>query len=191
MRIISGSLKGKKLFSPKKQCLRPTSDRVKETIFNVLSGLIEGKVVLDLYAGTGSLGIEALSRGAKRAVFVEKGRQAIRLIERNLAQCGFKINSEIISKDVNRVIGILKSKGESFDIIIMDPPYEKGLIEKTLKKLQSERIYHEESILVIEHDRREPILEDSYGWQLFRQIKIGDTLISFLIPTEKGGNPIK
>lgn len=189
MRIISGSLKGKKLFSPKKQTLRPTSDRVKETIFNVLGGVIDGKVVLDLYAGTGNLGIEALSRGAKRAVFVEKGRQAIRLIERNLEQCGFKINSEIISKDVNRAIGILKSKGEFFDLIIMDPPYERGLIEKTLRKLQSERIYHNDSILVIEHNRREPLSENNYGWQLFRQIKIGDTLISFLIPSEKGNKP--
>lgn len=188
MRIISGSSKGRKLFSPKKQSTRPTSDRVKETIFNVLSGLIEGKVVLDLYAGTGSLGIEALSRGAKRAVFVEKGRQAIRLIERNLAQCGFRINSEIIPKDVNRAISILKLKGESFDIIIMDPPYQKGLIEKTLRKLKLERIYHSDSILVIEHDRREPLPVNDYGWQILRQIRIGDTLISFLTPTEKNNN---
>ena len=143
---------------------------------------MEGKVVLDLFAGTGNLGIEALSRGAKRALFVEKGRQAIRLIQRNLSQCGMEGRSEIIPKDVNRAIGILKQRGESFDLILMDPPYEKGLIERTLKKLDSHRIYHEDSILVIEHDRREPLPEIIVGWNLIRQRGIGDTVISFLTP---------
>ena len=101
MRIISGKSKGRRLVTPRGQALRPTSDRVKESIFNVLGGEVEGKSVLDLFAGTGSLGIEALSRGAKKVLFVEKGRQAIRLIERNLFQCGLKAQSEIIPKDVN------------------------------------------------------------------------------------------
>ena len=84
--------------TPRGQALRPTSDRVKESIFNVLGGEVEGKSVLDLFAGTGSLGIEALSRGAKKVLFVEKGRQAIRLIERNLFQCGLKDNLKSFQK---------------------------------------------------------------------------------------------
>ncbi len=180
MRIISGTSKGRKLVTPKKYSLRPTSDRVKESLFNILASEIEGKVVLDLFAGTGNLGIEALSRGAKRVIFVEKGRQALRLIQTNLNQFGLEDRSEILPKDVNRAIGILKQRGECFDLILMDPPYEKGLIQRTLMKLNSHQIYHRDSILVIEHDRREPLPHILDGWNLIRQQKIGDTLLSFL-----------
>ena len=143
---------------------------------------MEGKVVLDLFAGTGNLGIEALSRGAKRVIFVERGREATRLIKSNHAQCRMAMVSEIIPKDVSRAIGVFHQRGETFDIILMDPPYERGLIEKTLWKLQSDRIYHDDSILIIEHDRREPLPVVLPGWNLIRQRKIGDTLISFLTP---------
>ena len=182
MRIISGTSKGRRLVTQKGQALRPTSDRVKESIFNILSDEVEGKVVLDLFAGTGNLGIEALSRGAKKTLFVEKGRQAIRLIQRNLLQCGMERQSEILPKDVTLAIGILKQRGESFDVILMDPPYEQGLIQKTLMKLQSHKIYHGDSILVIEHHRREPLPKTLEGWNLTRQREIGDTIISFLTP---------
>jgi len=184
MRIISGTSKGRKLVTPKSQSLRPTSDRVKESIFNILRIEMEGKVVLDLFAGTGNLGIEALSRGAKKAIFVEKGRQAIRLIQKNLSQLGLEEWSEIVPRDANRAIGILKQRGESFDVILMDPPYEKGLIQKTLMKLRSHPIYKKDSILVIEHNKREPLPVTLAGWNLIRQRQIGDTLISFLTPQE-------
>jgi len=182
MRIISGTSKGRKLVTPRSQSLRPTSDRVKESMFNILQDDIVGKVVLDLFAGTGNLGIEALSRGAKKTIFVEKGRQALRLIERNLTQFGLEERSEILPKDAIRAIGILKQRGESFDLILMDPPYEKGLIQRTLMKLNSYPIYHKDSILVIEHDRREPLSTVMDGWNLIRQRRIGDTVISFLTP---------
>ena len=182
MRVISGALKGRRLLTPRRQSIRPTSDRVKESIFNILGGEVEGKVVLDLFSGTGNLGIEALSRRAKRATFVEKGREASRLIQKNLLQCGMEEQSEILSKDVHRAIGILKQRRESFDLILMDPPYEEGLVQKTLMKLNSERIYHRDSILIIEHDRREPLPHVIEGWSLIRQRRIGDTVISFLRP---------
>ena len=180
MRIISGTSKGRKLVTPKRYSIRPTSDRVKESLFNILGSEVEGKVVLDLFAGTGNLGIEALSRGAKRVIFVEKGRQALRLIQTNLDQLGLADRSEILPKDVNRAIGILKQRGEGFDLILMDPPYEKGLIQRTLMKLNTHPIYHRDSILVIEHNRREPLPHVLEGWNLIRQQKIGDTLLSFL-----------
>ena len=182
MRIISGVLKGRRLTTPKGQGVRPTSDRVKESIFNILGGEVEDKIVLDLFAGTGNLGIEALSRGARKALFVENGRQALKLIQRNLAQCGMEGRSEILAKDVNRAIGILKEKGDLFDLILLDPPYGKGWVGRTLMKLQSERVYHENSILVIQHDRREPLLDISNRWTLLRERKIGDTVVSFLAP---------
>ena len=182
MRIISGVSKGRRLLTPRKPSIRPTSDRVKESIFNILGREVQDKVVLDLFAGTGNLGIEALSRGAKRALFVEKDRQAVRLIKKNLLQCGMEERSKILSTDVNRAIAILSQQGESFDLILMDPPYEKGLIEKTLFKLTSKRIYQEDSILMIEHDRREPLPHTIANWSLVRQRRIGDTVISFLKP---------
>jgi 16S rRNA (guanine966-N2)-methyltransferase len=180
MRIISGISKGRRLVPPKHRAIRPTSDRVKESIFNILGDEVKEKVVLDLFAGTGNLGIEALSRGAKKALFVEKGRQSIRLIQKNLAQCKLEGQSEILAKDINRAIGVLNRRGESFDLILMDPPYEKGWIQKTLMKLNSHPIYHRDSILVIEHSRREPLPSIIDGWNLIRQQRVGDTLISFL-----------
>ncbi len=149
MRIISGDSKGRKLAGPKTQSIRPTSDRVKESIFNILQHDVEERAVLDLFAGTGSLGIEALSRGAKRAFFVEKGRQAVALIQRNLAACGFSAEAEIFPKEVHRALGILMGREEIFDLILMDPPYQKGLIENTLRQLNKCRNYHKDTILVI------------------------------------------
>lgn len=180
MRIIGGISKGRRLSSPKGSSIRPTSDRVKETIFNILGKEIEGKVVLDLFAGTGNLGIEALSRGALKTTFVEKAKEALRIIQKNLLQCGFTARSEVISKDVSRAITLLANRGESFDLIFMDPPYEKGWVQKILNKLKDHPIYHRDTILVIEHGRREPLPQNLSGWEILRQRMIGDTVLSFL-----------
>src|SRR4030042_2626238 len=102
MRIISGTSRGRKLATPRGHTLRPTSDRVKESIFNILGEEVEGKVVLDLFAGTGNLGIEALSRGAKKTFFVERARESLRMIQRNLLQCSFSGQAEIIPKEEKR-----------------------------------------------------------------------------------------
>jgi len=182
MRIISGTSKGRRLITPKKDFLRPPSDRVKESLFDMLGRGVEGKVVLDRFAGTGNLGIEALSRGAKKAVFVEKSRDAFKLIQRNLSMCHMEDRSEVLLKDVDQAVRMFKRKGDCFDLILMDPPYEKGLIEKTLKRLDTETIYHDDSILVVEHNRREPLPDSSGGWNLISQRRTGDTLISILIP---------
>jgi 16S rRNA (guanine(966)-N(2))-methyltransferase RsmD len=189
MRIISGTSKGRKLTTPKNLSLRPTSDRVKESIFNILREGIEGRMVLDLFAGTGNLGIEALSRGAKKVIFVEKGRHALNLIQRNLAQFGLERRSEVLPIDANRAIGILKRRGKTFDLIFMDPPYEKGLIERTLTKLNSHPIYDRDSILVIEHHRRELLSPGIYGWNLIRQRQMGETVIAFLTPQQEDASP--
>ena len=188
MRIISGTLKGKKLLTPGKGSLRPTSDRVKESMFNILGKEVEGKVVLDLFSGTGNLGIEALSRGARRVTFVEKTREAYRLIERNLLACRMEGRSEILLKEVDRGLRFLKAKAECFDLIFMDPPYEKGFVRKTVGILGAIEIYHEDSLLVIEHTRREPLPEHSGSWHLIRQRRIGDTVLSFLTPVIRSGS---
>lgn len=180
MRIIGGISKGRRLSSPKGSSIRPTLDRVKETIFNILGKEVEGKVVLDLFAGTGNLGMEALSRGALKTVFVEKAKEALRIIQKNLLQSGFALRSEVISKDVRRAIPLLERRGDAFDLIFMDPPYEKGWVQKILNQLRDHPIYHRGTILVIEHSRREPIPADLSGWEIIRQRMIGDTVLSFL-----------
>jgi len=185
MRIISGTSKGRKLATPKDLSLRPTSGRVKESIFNILRGRIEGRAVLDLFAGTGNLGIEALSRGAKKVIFVEKEKHAIRLIQRNLGQFGLMERSEVLPIDASLAIGILKQRGNIFDLIFMDPPYDQGLIERTLMKLNSHPIHHKDSVLVIEHHRRELLSAAISGWDLIRQRQMGETVISILTPQQR------
>jgi 16S rRNA (guanine966-N2)-methyltransferase len=188
MRIISGTLKGKKLLTPGKGSLRPTSDRVKESMFNILGKEVEDKVVLDLFSGTGNLGIEALSRGAKRVTFVENTREAYRLIGRNLLDCRMEGRSEILLKEADRGLKLLRERAECFDFIFMDPPYEKGFVGKTVEILGVVKIYHEDSLLVIEHTRREPLPELSGSWHLVRQRRIGDTVLSFLTPVIRSGS---
>jgi len=183
MRIISGISKGKKLRTLRGQSIRPTSDRVKESIFNILGQEVDGKHVLDLFAGTGNLGIEALSRGAVRAVFVEKEKLAIDLIKKNLSHCGFDDRSRIITGTVERAIRLLRRKGEVFDLIFMDPPYQKGLVQKTLDILHTQPLHHEDSILVIEHDRREPLSESMEEWVLVRKRQFRDSVVSFIAPS--------
>ena len=182
MRIISGTSKGRKLATPPDRAIRPTSDRVKGSIFNSLGNDVAGKLVLDLFAGTGNLGCEALSRGAKKVVFVEKGKHALSIINKNLLLCGMHSSAEVLNSDVNRAIRILHEQGAMFDLLLMDPPYRKGFLPSALSELEIRRIYHQESILVIQHDRREPLPDISESWTVLRQRRMGDTLISFLRP---------
>ncbi len=151
-------------------------------MFNIRGVEVGGKAVLDLFAGTGNLGIEALSRGAEKAVFVEKDREAAKLIEKNLSLCKMADRSEVLRQDVGRAVAYLHRRGERFGLILMDPPYEKGLLEGTLNQLEADKIHEDDSILVIEHVRREPLPDLSRSWSLIRQRKIGDTVLSFLMP---------
>jgi 16S rRNA (guanine(966)-N(2))-methyltransferase RsmD len=185
LRIISGRARGRHLATLRGKRIRPTSDRIKESIFNLLGHEIEGKVVLDLFAGTGNLGLEALSRGAQKVFFVEKARRAVQVIQKNLRACGLEASSEILLSDAHRAIGVLHRRAERFDVVLMDPPYGSGLVQATLKKLQAYPIHHQESIVVVQHDRRELLPDRPAGWRLLRQRKIGDTVLSILRPTSE------
>ncbi|MBN2189944.1 MAG: 16S rRNA (guanine(966)-N(2))-methyltransferase RsmD [Candidatus Aureabacteria bacterium] len=124
MRVISGTAKGKRLFSPENYSLRPTLDRVKESIFNMISGALPDAAALDLFAGTGQLGIEALSRGAKRCSFVEKDAAACRLIQKNLSYTGLSGCATLIRGDVLASVRRLSGKMLKFDLVFADPPYK-------------------------------------------------------------------
>lgn len=178
MRVISGKLKGRKLFALKGIDLRPTSDRVKEAIFDILQNSIEGQKVLDLFAGTGALGIEALSRGAKRAFFVEESLQSLTVLYKNLEACRLQEQAEVLSREAQAGIKILSKRGETFDLIFLDPPYGKGLARKTLQALSGESILVPDALIVAEHSPAEDLDAISL-LERVDQRKYASTLVSF------------
>lgn len=129
MRVITGIAKGRRLITLEGEDIRPTSDKVKGAVFNSIQFDIEGRTVLDLFAGSGSLGIEALSRGAKKAVFIDLSRDAIRVVNENLEHCKLKDNAAVFNGDS---LSYLKTTRERFDIVFIDPPYNKQLTQKAL-----------------------------------------------------------
>ena len=133
MRIISGRLKGRKLKSVRGARTRPTADRVRESLFNILGPeSVRDAVVLDLFAGTGALGIEALSRGAARAVFVEKAQPAVTVLKSNLAACELTQTARVIQWDILKNLNCLKHCEKPFTLVFLDPPYDRGMVKTTL-----------------------------------------------------------
>ncbi|MDH7576823.1 MAG: 16S rRNA (guanine(966)-N(2))-methyltransferase RsmD [Bacillota bacterium] len=131
-RVISGIAKGKRLKTRKAKNLRPATDYVKEALFNIIATRVPESIFLDLFAGTGSIGIEALSRGAQKIIFVEKNPQNAALIEENLKITGFLNQAQIYRCDVTKALALLKKGGYRFDLIFVDPPFRQGLVEPTL-----------------------------------------------------------
>lgn len=131
MRVITGTARGRNLQTLEGEDVRPTSDRVKEAVFSIIQFEIEGRRVLDLFAGSGQLGIEALSRGAEKAVFVDANAQAISVIRQNLQKCGFEKNAIVLNTDSFMYL-TSGARSDVFDIAFLDPPYRMGLVEKAL-----------------------------------------------------------
>lgn len=161
MRVITGTAKGRKLGELAGSETRPTYDRVKEGIFNTIQFDIEGRRILDLFGGTGQLGIECLSRGAERCVFVDQRRDAVKLIRENLKATGLEQGADVHLGDA---IAYLGSVREKFHIIFLDPPYDSGLLEAALKKIVSIDILSENGIIVCEsrYEHKMPELPEPY-----------------------------
>jgi 16S rRNA (guanine966-N2)-methyltransferase len=182
MRIIAGRLKGRRLDTPDWKGLRPTSDRLRETLFNVLAGRVAGARVLDGYAGTGAAGIEALSRGASHVVFVERDARAARLVAGNLARCGVAEGYAIIRADITRVSR--PGGGEPFDVILLDPPYSEPDLEACLARVSG--WLSADGLLVLEHARRRESSAAVGGLVRTRVVHSGDSALSFY--RHDGGN---
>ena len=168
MRVIAGTLKGRRLDAPTWDGLRPTSDKLRETQFNVLAPRVAGARVLDGYAGTGAVGIEAISRGAREVVFVERDARARALIAANVAHCGIDSGCAIIRAAFN-ALGV-------FDIILLDPPYDDSP-EQVLAHTAT--LMAPSGVLVLEHARRQPAPDAAAGLRRARQIRSGDSMLSF------------
>ncbi len=179
MRIIAGKFKGRKLTGLKGRKIRPTSDRIREALFSILSQKIENALVLDLFAGTGAFGIEALSRGAAKSFFVDKSKQAIKVVQKNLELLNIKEEAEVLLHDALTLLNSKIISDTKFDLIFMDPPYNKGLILNLFENIDLLSIINNNSIIIAEHSVREDDLEKVTGLDLYDRRTYGETLISF------------
>ncbi|MBW2631854.1 MAG: 16S rRNA (guanine(966)-N(2))-methyltransferase RsmD [Deltaproteobacteria bacterium] len=180
MRITGGRARGRKIYAPKSEKIRVTSDRVRESLFDILPSM-EGMLFLDIFAGTGSVGIEALSRDSAGVVFIE--RESLHAVElkKNLNLCGFEESSEVIVSAAEKGIRILSERRRQFDVVFADPPYDIGLASKTIDLLGGTSLISGDGVLVVEHSFREDIVAGN-ELVLTDQRRYGDTVISFLKP---------
>ena len=179
LRVISGMARGNRLKTIKGNTTRPTSDRVKESLFNIIAEYVVDAEVLDLYAGTGNLGIEALSRGAKSAVFVDKSHECSVTIKENLITTKLVEKASIVVNEATNAISILSYQGKKFDIIFLDPPYNKNVIEETLNCIIKNDIIKDNGIIVAERDIDDKVPDELDILKLVRNQKYGDTILSF------------
>lgn len=180
LRVIGGSLKGRKLLSIKGTITRPTSDRLREAIFNILSSRVQDSVVLDLFSGTGALGIEALSRGAGFAVFIDKDKASQAVIAKNIRACAVENKTRIIRWDITRNLNCIRSLRCGFRLVFMDPPYRKNMIAPTLTNLHQSGSLSPGGCIVIEHAVSESLPKNLEQLKIDSQRKYGKTLVSFL-----------
>jgi len=162
MRVISGSARGRRLMTPRGMKVRPTTDRIKETLFNILAPRIYDVEMLDLFAGSGGIGIEALSRGAKTCYFVDKDKDSLACIRENLKLVGFEDKSFVIPYDVMNALSSLGAKKAAFDIIFIDPPYRMGLEKEALTLISRYGLLKDDGLIIVESSVETPFdyLED-------------------------------
>ncbi len=188
MRIITGSARGTRLASPPGDATRPTSDRVKEAIFSMIQFDTEGRVVLDLFAGSGQLGLEALSRGAEKCVFVDKSPDAFEVIKANAQKTHLYKNCRIVSSDYAEYLLSAKRSGAVFDIVFLDPPYDSGLLVPALKALYVNGLLSDIALVIAEWEKdtlldENPQLNDMY--ELAKLYKSGRIFFYKLQPKKK------
>ena len=179
MRIISGEFKNREIKMPKSSAVRPTSQKVRKAIFDVLGGEISGKKVLDLFSGSGALGFEALSLGASHITFVEKHPISLRAIYENIGILNIKHKCKVIGRDVLESLDKLNIQKTDFDLVFADPPYIGGLAKKCLLKISSCDILLAPAIVVIEHYKKDELPTESNDLKLWQLKNYGDTLVSF------------
>lgn len=173
MRVVSGTKKGKRLLENKCSHIRPTTDKVKQALFTKLQFFVEGARVLDLFCGTGALGIEALSRGASEVIFVDSNVKSASLTKANLKNLG--LVAKVVTADASKVI---KKSWGKFDLILLDPPYKSGLYEPTLKQIYEQQLLNEEGIIVCEHAK-----EDAFDYSPFKvadEKRYGTIMLTYL-----------
>ena len=167
MRVITGTARGRRLRTPENYDIRPTTDNVKESLFNIIQFDVEGRKVLDLFAGTGQLGLECLSRGADSVVFVDESREAVNIVKDNLKTCG--LSASVLQMDA---LSYLRGCGK-FDLIFVDPPYDSNLYEEVLKIINSVDILSDGGIIICEARRERQLPEMTKPYRKLREYHYG------------------
>ena len=178
MRVIAGKYKGRTLFSPKDQAIRPTTDRIKENVFNLLQGRIAGAAFLDLFGGSGAMTIEALSRGAAEAVTVDASRDSAALIKKNFQKVGVMREAQLIELPYD--VAVKRLVGRKFDVIYLDPPYKAPYIADIFDKIAEGALLTEGGVTVYEHATDIPF-SPADGWEMLDSRKYGSVTIEILV----------
>ena len=182
MRIVAGEHGGRTLLSPRTLRVRPTSDRVRENIFNILvtqaPETFAHTFFLDLFCGVGTLGLEAISRGAREATFVDDSYQSLQYLRKNTAFCQDQV--KIIPAKVDRALNALSKKKQQFDLVFLDPPYEHEHVAATLQKCDTLSLLHPNAMIIAQHSKRELVGENWHGLSVWDVRPYGDTVITFL-----------
>ncbi|NQV04366.1 MAG: 16S rRNA (guanine(966)-N(2))-methyltransferase RsmD [Candidatus Omnitrophica bacterium] len=189
MRIIAGKFKSRSIEMPKG--IKPTSDKVREALFEILKGRIEGAFFLDLYCGSGAMGVEAFSRGARSVTFVDKSPGSIGVLKKNLKELGILGLSsiDIYTKDAVRALETFKAKSMLFDLVFMDPPYYKDLAKNTLIGISNYDILARNAIIVAEVYKKEELPLEAGAMKKFRTARYGDTKLEFYKNEKDSGIP--
>lgn len=180
MRIISGTARGTKLNTLDGISTRPTLDRVKESLFSIIQSKIQDACVLDLFAGSGALGLECLSRGAKKAFFCDSNIDAIKIINSNLEKTRLSLKSCVYHKEYKKCLEKLKEEKLKFDLIFLDPPYKTFLVNEALKKIEESDLLQNDGIIIIETDEEEIIKKIKKESNFYDQRKYGRVTLLFL-----------
>jgi 16S rRNA (guanine966-N2)-methyltransferase len=179
-RIIAGTHKGMNLFTPPGKSSRPTSDRAKEALFSMIGDDIEGMRVLDVFAGSGQIAFEALSRGAKHATLIERDRDAIAAINKNISKTRWSDRVTLIGGDYRRYLAMLKRRGARFDFIYVDPPWGASDVLALQLSVEIPPLLSDDGLLVVESERKKPVLElDDVGLRLMKSCQYGICVLSF------------
>jgi 16S rRNA (guanine(966)-N(2))-methyltransferase RsmD len=179
MRIIAGALKGRRLVTPRGRVTRPTADQVRLALMDTLMPWLPGARLLDLFAGAGGVGLEALSRGADRATFVERDPHAVSALHQNVATLGVAPRVRVLREDVGRALGRLAREGERFDLVFLDPPYESGEMTATLAVLGAGALTAPAAIVVVQHPTKHPPAPAIGALAAFRTRRFGETTLTF------------
>ncbi len=178
MRVIAGQYKGRRLRPVPGNTARSTGDRVRESLFNILAAEIPGATVLDLFCGAGTLGIEALSRGARHATFVDSTRRSVECTRANLGVIQAEADATVVTADALAGLRSLARIGRTFDIVFADPPYDQNHVVRTLKAVAASETRAPEGILVIEHHKKEPPGDPPPGFSVWTERRFGDTMFT-------------
>ncbi|HKX30447.1 MAG TPA: 16S rRNA (guanine(966)-N(2))-methyltransferase RsmD [Blastocatellia bacterium] len=186
MRVIAGIYKGRRLKTLEGLHVRPTSDRLRETIFNILAPRIEGARFVDLCAGSGAIGIEALSRGAASVVFIEASRKAASIIGENLRYCEIEEDARVVNRDALVALRHLAAQGMKFDIFYFDPPYDSDIYSPVIRQIAEQNLLADDGVVIVEH-RRQSLLAPNYDrLRPYREVKQGESHLTFF-SLEKSG----